>query len=61
MLQLTKLDDKELFVRPEYIENVIPVKSPEADYTLVIVTHGEMRDLHRVKQTPDEICQMANK
>lgn len=61
MLQLTKLDDKELFVRPEYIENVIPVKSPEADYMLVIVTHGEIRDLHRVKQTPDEIYQMANK
>ena len=58
MLQLTKLDNKELFVRPEYIENIIPVKSPEADYTLVIVAHGDMRDLHRVKQTPDEIEQM---
>ena len=60
MLQLTKLDDKKLLVRPEYIENVIPVKSPEANYTLVIVTHGEIRDLHRVKQTPDEIYQMAS-
>lgn len=55
MLQLTKLDHKELLIRPEYIENIIPVKSPEADYTLVIVSHGEIRDLHRVKQTPDEI------
>lgn len=58
MLQLTKLDNKELLIRPEYIENVIPVESPEADYTLVIVSHGEIRDLHRVKQTPDEIEQM---
>lgn len=58
MLQLTKLDNKELLIRPDYIENVIPVKSPEANYTLVIVSHGEIRDLHRVKQTPDEIEQM---
>lgn len=58
MLQLTKLDNKELLIRPEYIENIIPVKSPEADYTLIIVSHGEIRDLHRVKQTPDEIEQM---
>ena len=58
MLQLTKLDNKELLLRPEYIENIIPVKSPEVDYTLVIISHGEIRDLHRVKQTPDEIKQM---
>lgn len=58
MLQLTKLDNKELLVRPEYIENIIPVKSPEADYTLVIVSYGDIRDLHRVIQTPDEIEQM---
>ena len=60
MLQLTKLDNKELLIRPEYIENIIPVKSSEGDYTLVIVTHGKLRDLFRVKQTPDEICQLVN-
>lgn len=61
MLQLTKLDGRTLLVDPHYIENAIPVITPDENYTLLIITHGEQRDLYRVKETPDNTERMIQK